>query len=80
MQFQPGEVEAIKTVLKAGAQYGYGNLIGWLITAWSRLLTEKHKLPRANQNGRQVDGYPDEFLDMLDNPDVFLNEHIRLND
>ena len=30
----PGEKEAIDTVLRAGAQYGYGNMISHLREAW----------------------------------------------
>ena len=37
----PGEREAIAAVVKAGEQFGYGNMIGHLQEAWSKMLKEK---------------------------------------
>jgi len=42
----PGELEAIETVKALGAQYGYGNLIMHLKTAWSEMLQEKHGMSK----------------------------------
>lgn len=38
----PGEKEAIDAVLRAGEQYGYGNMISRLQDAWGRMLREKY--------------------------------------
>jgi hypothetical protein len=38
----PGEVKAISTVCRLGAEYGYGNLIHHLRNAWSAMLQRKY--------------------------------------
>lgn len=38
----PGEKEAVETVLKHGAQYGYGNLIAHLGRAWAEELVKDY--------------------------------------
>ena len=38
----PGEEEAIREVLAAGEQYGYGNLISRLKRAWAEKLVKEH--------------------------------------
>lgn len=38
IRYFPGEKEAIETVKRLGAQYGYGNLISHLKDAWSESL------------------------------------------
>ena len=53
------EIEAIKLVLDAGAEYGYGDMIRHLKTAWARHLIDKYgmdeKLARISSGG---EGYP----------------------
>jgi hypothetical protein len=38
----PGEQEAIDTVTRLGAEYGYGNLISHLRAAWAKTLRERY--------------------------------------
>lgn len=35
------EVDAVKMVLEAGSQFGYGNMIAHLRTAWARMLMDR---------------------------------------
>lgn len=64
----PGEREAVATVLAAGKQYGYGNLIAHLKRAWALELLashRKHGVKRASYAGAckaaDVDAYPEDF-------------------
>lgn len=41
------EKAAIAAALRAGAQFGYGNVIAWLQTAWATSLRDNHGLDEA---------------------------------
>ena len=41
----PGEQKAVAMVLKAGARYGYGNIIAHLKKAWAETLIKEYGLP-----------------------------------
>lgn len=45
-RFFPGEQDAIARVLKAGEEFGYGNMIQQLSLAWSKMLQEKWGLSK----------------------------------
>jgi hypothetical protein len=44
MSLFPGEAEAIETVKRLGAQFGYGNLIHHLKDAWSESLQKQNAI------------------------------------
>ena len=54
-----GEREAIRKVLAAGSQYGYGNMIAHLQTEWARMLIREYGM--SEESARLAaggDGYP----------------------
>lgn len=53
----PEEVQAVECALKIAEQVGYGNLMSWLATAWSK----KMPLPAEPM---QVTPYPLDWLDI----------------
>ena len=56
VRYFPGELEAIETVERLGAIYGYGNLIARLSDAWSEHMQTKYKFPKgaADLAGRHI--------------------------
>lgn len=53
------ELAAIRTVCAHGAQFGYGNLIGWLSTAWAVTLMRKYGMTEEQARaGAFGHGYP----------------------
>lgn len=53
------EEDAIRAVLRAGASFGYGNMIGHLKTAWAKTLMDKYGMDEDNARaGAGGDGYP----------------------
>ncbi len=63
----PGEVEAIKAVLAHGEQFGYGNLISHLQTAWARKLIDEYGMSEQSARGAASggSGYPIEWQKSL---------------
>ncbi|MEN6431287.1 MAG: hypothetical protein ABFD06_00100 [Smithella sp.] len=54
-----GEEKAIETVIKAGDQYGYGNMIAHLKRVWAENLRDKWGLPeKAALEATNVSAYP----------------------
>jgi hypothetical protein len=53
-EISEGERFAIKMVLQFCSQYGYGNMLGWINTAWEKRNGMSHSSP-----------YPLEWLDEL---------------
>jgi hypothetical protein len=45
-ELEDGEAEAIATVKKLGARFGYGNLIGHLRDAWSASLQARYGMSK----------------------------------
>lgn len=41
----PNEAEAAAKVVQIGSQFGYGNMIGFLVTAWARDLSIQWGIP-----------------------------------
>lgn len=41
------EVVAVETVCRLGNEFGYGNLIGWLSTAWAMLLIKTYGIEES---------------------------------
>lgn len=55
----PGEREAIKRVLIAGSQYGYGNMIAHLETEWARMLMQRYGMSEESARAAAGGiGYP----------------------
>jgi len=63
MRISDAERSAIRKVLQAGNNYGYGNMIQHLATAWAKHLMDKYKMDeRTARNGAfGLDGYPFEM-------------------
>ena len=56
MQVPSDEVAAIREVLRYGDQWGYGNLIAHLQTAWARSLIDRWDM--AEEAARRASGGP----------------------
>ena len=54
----PGETKAIEEVLKAGSEYGYGNMIAHLKTAWAKRLMSQGVSKEAALDATNVSAYP----------------------
>lgn len=54
----PGEVKAIEQTLKLAARYGYGNLMTWLATGWTK------KLKIHKPEPIHTTPYPTDWLDV----------------
>jgi hypothetical protein len=69
MRISESERQAIIRVLQYGKDYGYGNLIGHLQTAWARSLVNKEgmtiHLAKASVGSRGYSGYPFKMQDDL---------------
>lgn len=55
------EEDAIRAVLRAGAAFGYGNMIAHLNTAWALSLMKDRKYPMSEEQARAAchgAGYP----------------------
>lgn len=61
MKISQAEQEAIQKVIELGAQYGYGNLIMHMQTAWARSLIDGHGMEPSSARlatARDGSGYP----------------------
>lgn len=60
MRISAAEQQAIKQVVAAGDQFGYGNMISHLATAWAKMLMTKWSLPEASARAAAygLSGYP----------------------
>ena len=57
---QPGEKEAVLTVLRLAHQYGYGNMIAHLKREWAIVLGVKYGGTYENNlKATEVDAYPE---------------------
>lgn len=67
MNISAGEQEAIKTVVSLGKQYGYGNLISHLQSAWAKHLMDEYgtdeKAAMRGESGYSVKMH----LDLMNN-------------
>lgn len=56
------EAEAVVQVIRAGEQFGFGNLISHLQTAWAMFLMQNYQIPerdaRFMASGDEKGGYP----------------------
>lgn len=60
MKLSKREKEAIRTVIKLGTIWGYGNLIGWLKWAWAKDLKNKYGGSWDKHiKSTDVDAYPE---------------------
>jgi hypothetical protein len=57
MKISKREQEAIKTVVGHGREWGYGNMIGHLQSAWTKDLMDEYGLDEDNAR-RGSDAYP----------------------
>lgn len=61
-----GERDDIRMVLRIADQWGYGNLIAWLRTAWAAKLIKEHGLPLDTAiEATNSTAYPFEMLKRL---------------
>lgn len=61
MKITQSEQKAIRTVLEAGRQHGYGNMIAHLQTAWAEMLVRDYGFAEETARGataRDGRGYP----------------------
>ena len=59
MKVSDAEREAIRIVIRLGAQHGYGNLMQHMATAWAKDLVDKYQFDEESaRQGALLDGYP----------------------
>lgn len=65
MQVSDVERNAVKQVIAAGEQYGFGNMISHLATAWARSLMSKWGMSEKNARAAAwgLSGYPFKMQD-----------------
>lgn len=66
MKISEGERQAIIKVIELGCEYGFGNLIAHLNTAWARNLIKKYGFPEeVARKSTHGTGYPIKMQDDL---------------
>lgn len=59
MRISEAEEDAIRTVLRLGGQFGYGNLMNHLATRWAQTLMAEYKMDEATaRRAALLPGYP----------------------